>query len=265
MPEPTLPQLLARTDAPRFARYRQNLAFYQGKQWSGQGRPRERRLTFNYARTLVEKVTSYLMQGVSSVVDPVDGSPEAAVAARRAEQVIRETADANGLDALDFDTEIDCAVLGDAAYRVTWDAAERQVLVTAPDPQGLYAWWRADDPARLRRVAVRYEVAPGELSVTGVTPRNGARNHVAIEDWTDATFDLWVDGRLARSEPNPYGLIPFVIYPNLREPKRDTLTNPSGEVLESVTLGNQNETLSPVPCGGCRQRAARKSRSRLSP
>ena len=84
MPDATFPQLLARTDAPRFARYRQNLAFYQGKQWSGQGRPRERRLTFNYARTLVEKVTSYLMQGASSVVDPVDGTPEAAVAARRA-------------------------------------------------------------------------------------------------------------------------------------------------------------------------------------
>ncbi len=234
MPEPALPQILARIDTPRFARYRQNLAFYQGKQWAGQGRPRERRLTFNYARTLVEKVTSYLVQGASSVVDPVDGSPAAAVAARRAEEVLRETADANGLDALDFDTEIDCAVLGDAAYRVTWDAAERAVRVTAPDPQGLYAWWRADDPGRLRRMAVRYEVAPGELAVAGVAPRGGARNHIAIEDWTDSTFDLWVDGRLLRQEPNPYGRIPFVIYPNLREPKETWGTSDIPAIMESA-------------------------------
>ena len=40
-----------------------------------------------------------------------------------------------------------------------------------------------------------------------------------IEEWTDSLFALWVDGRLHEQRPNPYGVIPFVIYANLREAK----------------------------------------------
>src|SRR3972149_5347823 len=56
--------------------------------------------------------------------------------------------DGNNLDQLDFDNEIDCSVLGDAAYKVTWDPQEERVRVSAPDVQGLYAWWPGDDPGR---------------------------------------------------------------------------------------------------------------------
>jgi hypothetical protein len=40
---------------------------------------------------------------------------------------------------MDFETEIDCAILGDACYKVTWE--EGRVRVTAPDVQGIYVWW----------------------------------------------------------------------------------------------------------------------------
>jgi hypothetical protein len=52
-------------------------------------------------------------------------------------------------------------------------------------------------------------------------PAAGPRDRgvTVIEQWTAETFALWVDGRLHEREPNPYGLIPFVIYPNLREAK----------------------------------------------
>jgi len=44
--------------------YRENLRFYYGFQWPPQRiNQRRRRLVFNYAKTLVEKVTSYLMVG----------------------------------------------------------------------------------------------------------------------------------------------------------------------------------------------------------
>ena len=68
-----LPRLITRMDADRLRRYREYLDFYQGQQWDAPPRRRERRLTFNYARTLVEKVTSYLMTGMDFAVDPPPG------------------------------------------------------------------------------------------------------------------------------------------------------------------------------------------------
>ena len=37
---------------------------------------------------------------------------------------------------------------GDAAYKLTWDEAERRVRITAPDVQGLYVWPAAGDHSR---------------------------------------------------------------------------------------------------------------------
>ena len=32
-----------------------------------------------------------------------------------------------------------------------------------------------------------------------------------VEVWTDADFELWIDGAPFESRVNPYGFIPFVI------------------------------------------------------
>ncbi|MCC6382669.1 MAG: hypothetical protein IT304_09160, partial [Dehalococcoidia bacterium] len=118
-----LPARLRRVDEDRRQRYRDNLAFYNGSQWTGRARRGERRLTFNYARAFVDKVTSYLFTGMSVQVEARDGETAAGRArARAAEQALREAEAANSLAQLDFETELDCAVLGDAAYKVTWDA-----------------------------------------------------------------------------------------------------------------------------------------------
>jgi len=105
-----LPQRLTTLDSERLRAYRGNLEFYEGRQWTESQRRRDRRLTFNYARTIIEKTASYTMSGLTSVVDPEDGSPEAAADARRSEQALRDAYDANALDQLDFDNEIDCCV-----------------------------------------------------------------------------------------------------------------------------------------------------------
>ncbi len=215
-----LPQRLPTLDSERMRAYRGNLEFYEGRQWTESQRRRDRRLTFNYARTIIEKTASYTMSGLSSVVDPADGSPEAAEAARRSEQALREVYDANALDQLDFDNEIDCSVLGDAAYKVTWDAVEERVRVSAPDVQGLFAWWLADDPSRVWRVASRYTLAGDESAALFDIPASTATERSVVEVWTNDTFELWLDGVLAESADNPYGFIPFVIYPNIREPKQ---------------------------------------------
>jgi hypothetical protein len=208
-------------DSARLRTYRENLEFYQGRQWTEPQRRRERRLTFNYAKTVIEKTASYTMSGVAFAVDPEDGSPQALERARRAEAALREVYDANGLDQLDLDNEIDCSVLGDAAYKVTWDAEQGRVRISAPDVQGLFVWWRGDDLSDIRRVASRYALSGEEAeALYGPLPHSSKPERTVIEVWTPESFELWLDNDLLAAEHNPYGFVPFVIYPNVREPKQ---------------------------------------------
>ena len=131
----------------------------------------------------------------------------------------------NDLARLDLETEIDTAVLGDGAFKVTRDESEQRVVVSAPDVQGLYAWWVGDDVRRLWRVASRYELAAEQLVARlGRTPRAvaGQRPQTVdvVEAWTAERFELWVQGELVEERANPYGAIPFVLYPNLPRPKQ---------------------------------------------
>ena len=201
-----LPRRLQQMDDSRLRSYRDNLAFYQGQHWTGRARSGERRLTFNYAKALVEKVTSYLLNGQAIQVEARDG--DTAVGrerARVAERALRGVEAANAIAQLDYETELDAAILGDGCYRVTWDAAEGVVRITAPDVQGVYAWRHAADPSRLDAIAVQYTGAGGETTT---------------EYWTTEMFELWQGDELAERIPNPYGFIPFVLFPNLREPKQ---------------------------------------------
>jgi hypothetical protein len=161
------------------------------------------------------------------VVDEEDASDEAKQRARRAEKALRDVYEANSLAQLDFDSEVDAAVLGDGVYKVTWDPDERRVRVSAPDVQGVHAWWLGDDLARVWRVASRYRLSADEAALLYGTAAKGSpssqtgrKQHAVIELWTAERFELWLDGALVEAKANPYGFIPFVIYPNLREPKQ---------------------------------------------
>ena len=216
----TLPQRLARMDVGRLRAYRENLDFYNGVQWQGSARRRERRLIFNYARVFIDKVTSYLMSDLNFAVEPPGPSLQAREQARRAEDVLYRVYEANNLEQLDFDTEVDAAVLGDGCFKVTWDAAEQRVRVSAPDVQGIFAWWLGDDLSRVWRVASRYQLDAEEVKLLYGQKPSSRRQSIVVEAWTAQDFELWLDNRLIERKPNPYGFIPFIIYPNLREPKR---------------------------------------------
>lgn len=41
-----------------------------------------------------------------------------------------------------------------------------------------------------------------------------------LESWTERDFQLWLGEALWEERPNPYRFIPFILYPNLREPKQ---------------------------------------------
>jgi len=215
-----IPQELEQADAERFRLYREHLEFYQGSQWSEPRRRRDRRLTFNYAKAMIEKTASYAMSGVSFVVDPVDGEEGSAERARRAEAALRDVYESNHLEQLDFDNEIDCSVLGDAAYKVIWDESAERVRVTAPDVQGLFVSWAGDDPSQVWRVASRYSLTREEAErLYGPVPTRKP-SYTVIEVWTEEGFELWLDEARIEDRPNPNGFIPFIVYPNIREPKQ---------------------------------------------
>ena len=173
----TLPQQIRSLDADRLRRYAEHLAFYGGDQWpASMVRAKNRRLVFNYAKAIIDKTAAYMISGLNFAVDPADDTPAAAERARASERALAAVYDANQLDQLDFDTEVDAAILGDAAYKVTWDAAERRVRVTAPDVQGLFAWWAGDDVSRVWRVASRYQIdCESAAAMYGISPKNGRR------------------------------------------------------------------------------------------
>ncbi|MBN1643550.1 MAG: phage portal protein [Dehalococcoidales bacterium] len=219
MKENFKPGELVRRDTDRIRRYRELLDFYQGTQWQGREKPGEKHLIFNYARVVVDKISSYLMSGVKFVVDPSDDSPEARKRARRAEDALHRVYDENGLEQLDFETEVDCAVLGDAVYKVIWDTEMSRVRVTAPDIQGIYVWSGGDDASKVWRIASRYVLdSDVEATLHGIKPKG--KTAVVVELWTAGDFELWVDDVRVEKKVDPYGFIPFVVFPNLKEPKK---------------------------------------------
>jgi hypothetical protein len=201
---------------------------------------------FNYAKVSIDKVTSFLMQGLHFACYPNPTNPTNSMnalnaRARRAEQLLRQVYEDNNLQQLDYETEIDAAVLGDGCYKVIWDTDEKRIRITAPDVSGIYAWWLGDDTSRVWRVASRYTITREEMEMLygndrrsvgdkprpyencsgGVHPRLIPKKQVTItEVWTARDFQLFLDSDLMESRPNPYGFIPFVIFPNLREPKK---------------------------------------------
>ncbi len=227
------PLQLRALDQDRLRRYRRHLAFYEGDQWEGRARRGERRLVLNYAKAFVDKITSYLFEGHALQVRPYDPLDRAATErARRAEQAWRAVEAANGLERLDFETELDCAVLGDAAWKVTWDVEEGRVRVSSPDVQGIYVWRAADDSSRIEAVASQYAAGGAPLASASLPLSPAAVDALVTERWTNETFELWRGPELARQEANPYGFIPFVVFPNVSEPKQPWGASDIGPLAE---------------------------------
>jgi hypothetical protein len=232
MNKTSLTAQLNRLDIKRLRGYQELLDFYHGRQWEGRERRGEKRLTFNYTKVFIDKLTSYLMSGINFAVDAVEDSEEARTKARRAEAALRQVYEDNNLEQLDLETEIDGAILGDASYKVIWDGEAKKVRVTAPDVQGIYAWWLGDDTSRIWRVAAKYSLSAEESEFLYQLKPKG-KTATVIELWTDAEFELYLDDSLVEKKLNPYGFIPFIIYPNLSEPKRFWGVSDLAPIMES--------------------------------
>jgi hypothetical protein len=210
---------LARRDQERVREYKRLLDFYHGQQWEGRLVHSEKRLTFNYSKVFIDKISSYVMSGIKIAVDPMKDSPEDKTRAQRAETALQRVYEDNKLAELDMETEVDCAIMGDAAYKIIWDAASEKVRVTAPDVQGIYAWWSGDDTSHVWRIASKYQLTAEEIEFLYNTKITGKTANL-IEVWTESEFELYLNDLIIDKKSNPYGFIPFVLYPNLREPKQ---------------------------------------------
>ncbi len=228
----TIPGQLARLDTERIKGYQELLDFYHGRQWEGRERRGEKRLIFNYAKVFIDKITSYLMSGINFAVDAVEDSDEARARAQKVEAALYRVYRENNLEQLDLETEVDCAVLGDACYKVIWDTTEKKVRITAPDVQGIYAWWLGDDTSQVWRVASKYSLSTEEVELLyQVKPRG--KTATIVELWTARDFELYLDNALIEKKANPYGFVPFIIYPNLREPKKFWGMSDLPQIMES--------------------------------
>jgi hypothetical protein len=216
-------QSLAQLDRSRFAGYKANLDFYNGEQWTEKSKNRQ--LVFNYAKIAIDKLTSYLTDGLNFACEPVEATEKAKELARAAEAVIYQVYAQNNLQELDYETGVDAAILGDGCFKVTWDAHEKRIRVTSPDVTGLFAWWLGDDLSQVWRVASRYTLTREEVEqlYPWLRSRTGQRQTdkktvTITELWTDRQFTLSLDNETIEDKPNPYGFIPFVIFPNVRQP-----------------------------------------------
>jgi len=204
-------------DTQRLVNYNSYLTFYQGTHWPQQSR--QRQLVFNYSKVSIDKVTSFLMQGLAFSCYPGEEKDELKARVKRAEQLLHQVYEQNSLNQLDYETEIDAAILGDGCYKVIWDTDQERIRITAPDVSGIFAWWLGDDTSRVWRVASRYTLTQDEIAIL-YNLTIAKKTATITELWTDQALDLYLDNDLMESRPNPYGFIPFIIFPNVKKPKQ---------------------------------------------
>jgi hypothetical protein len=209
------PTDLVNLDKDRLAAYKLNLDFYNGNQWLQS--VLKRKLVLNYAKITIDKITSFMMKELNYSLQPLPGIN--ATIAKQAEDLIYTVLEQNNVHELDYTTELDTAVLGDGCFKVTWDVVAKRVRITAPDVNGIFAWWKGDDLNQTYKVASRYLLSAEEILLLY---KKSIQKKIATmtELWTDAEFILFCDNDILDRKPNPYGFIPFVIYPNIRKPKQ---------------------------------------------
>jgi hypothetical protein len=228
------------TDEARQMRYATFLEFYNGAQWMEKRRPGERRLTVNYGRTFIHKGASYLMgKPVSVELIPNAEGKRAEKLAADTEAALRKMWDFNNLPLLDYDTAVDAAILGDAAFKVTRQSKKPQsplhlavgdglyqVVVRSVDVCNLKAGWAGDDLNSLLWVEEKYRLLAGQVrsrygraALPLITITDDAPVTVC-EHWDEEYYTVSVEGQTVLDTANPYGFIPYVIFPNLARPRQ---------------------------------------------
>ncbi len=212
-------------DDARFLRYRLFLNFDAGKHDVGRLPIGQGPVMANYARVFVRKGASYLFPGpVGIAVTPPDDSTGAVAAAGRIDAALERVRRDNDLEAADLATAIDAGVLGDGAFKVTWDRRRDrgQVRIVPVDVQTLYVTPAADDVRRAQTVRHLHSVPIEHVQAMYgfIVPPQSAeiRNVEVMETCTQDLYTVSVQGMVRETYANPYGFIPYLIFPNTQQP-----------------------------------------------
>lgn len=244
-------------DDVRLQRYRRFMDFDNGKHDVGRLGFGQAPVVANYARVFVRKGASYLFpEPVAVAVDAPDDSPAAVEAVARIEVALAHVARENDLAAADLATAIDAGVLGDGAFKITWQgsrqsaASSRQrgtdlaasrplpaagsVRIVPVDVQTLFVESAPDD---VRRVQVVRQVravprTAAEVTYTVALIAGTTENVTVVEEWSEATYRVLVDDVPVHDGPNPYGFIPYVIFPNTPRPHEFWGVSDLADILE---------------------------------
>ncbi|MDQ2783659.1 MAG: phage portal protein, partial [Chloroflexota bacterium] len=235
-------------DDVRLQRYRRFLDFDYGKHDVGRLGFGQTPIVANYARVFVRKGASYLFpEPVTVAVDAPDDAPIAMEIAARIEMALAHVAHANDLGAADLATAIDAGVLGDGAFKVTWQSVAgsgqsktipepptSQVRIVPVDVQTLFVESAPDDVRRMR-VVRQVRVVPrtaAEVTYDVSFIAGTAETVTIVEEWSDATYRVLMDDVPVQDGANPYGFIPYLIFPNTPQPHEFWGVSDLADILE---------------------------------
>ncbi len=232
-------------DDVRLQRYRRFLDFDNGKHDVGRLGFGQTPIVANYARIFVRKGASYLFpEPVRVAVDAPEDTPAAMTTAARIEAALTHIAHENDLGAADLATAIDAGVLGDGAFKVTWQSyppapslkgrEDGCVRIVPVDVQTLFVESAPDDVRRMQ-VVRQVRVVPrtaAEATYAVALIAGTAENVTVVEEWSDAAYRVLVDDVPVRDGPNPYGFIPYLIFPNTPRPHEFWGVSDLADILE---------------------------------
>ncbi len=248
----------------RVMRYKQYLDFYRGFQWNELRRPGERRLTVNYARTYIQKQASYFIsKPLNFELKPNGDNKKAQDLASKTETALREIWTDNALMLADYDAAVDAAVLGDGCFKVSLQKHQAnhdpltlhlqpggtggRVVVRAIDINEINAGFNGGNHRDLNWVSQTYKIlgyqareqyGKKELDKTGLNSNilGDDQECQIIEYWTHQGYKVTVQGFTLFDGANPYGFIPYVIFPNRSIPR-----TPWGEsdLEDVITLASE--------------------------
>jgi len=174
-------QSLAQLDRSRFAAYKANRDFYNGEQWADislRSGTKNRQLVFNYAKIAIDKITSYLMEGLDFACEPSENqtlniknqklsSKDQRDTARTAEKVIYDVYHQNNLQELAIPTTAHAGDVASAILAKMRLTGKRGVILIPPNcGQELFDVVQLSDSmanqsaVKFRVVGLRFEYNP---------------------------------------------------------------------------------------------------------
>ena len=109
-------------------------------------------------------------------------------------------------------------MVGDGAFKITWTSTNKQRNEVGRSRR-LVGVDTSRQLRKVQRVVQRYYLtAPEAFQLFGVGTINRAGSVPVVEDWTAERMVIEVAGQTTDDRPNPYGWIPYVIFPNQPRP-----------------------------------------------